>query len=186
MKLTLRKANAIQHSIKEETKAIKLDSDAILNEFEPVTDQINNVRDQFFDNLDRHTKLTDALYEIRKKVASVNADSGINDLLAKVANLEKTISVNATLVARGVQTSSAVIEGKLKKNADTKDEYGYRNAAVVTSIFTEAEVEGFRQIVALSKREKQKIQDQLLELNVRSEIELDASTAEFLVKEGIL
>ena len=57
---------------------------------------------------------------------------------------------------------------------------------MTTSIFSEAEVETFRREAAEGKRQKQKLQDALLELNVQTEIELEEGTALFLEKADIL
>lgn len=187
MKLTLRKANAVQAAINEAIKASELNYSVTLNEFEDVTEQIETARSRFFTPFDTRKKLVDALYEIRRKVATANADAGINDMLSGVARAEKIISFNTMLASKGTQTALRVLDGQVKKNAEAKDEgYGYSRRDVVTSIFTEAEIEGFRRIAADYKREKQRLQDQLLELNVQTEIELDKETAVFLETVDIL
>ena len=48
MKLTLRKANAIQAAINEAIKGLDLNYTVTLNEFEDVKDQIQAVRDRFW------------------------------------------------------------------------------------------------------------------------------------------
>lgn len=187
MKLTLRKANAIQASINEALKAINLETQVTLNEFENVTDQINKARDSFFANSETRDKLVTALYEIRAKVARANADSGVNDMLANLAYSEKVISSNNVLASAGVQTSMRVLNGQVKKNAEAKDDmYGYNRNSTATSIFTDAEVKGFKRIAADYKRTKRKLQDELLSLNIQTEIELSETTALLLTKENIL
>ena len=187
MKLTLRKANALQAAINEMVKGLDLSTTVTLNEFEEVQDQIDAVRNRFFTHNATRTKLVSALYEIRRKVAVANAEAGINDMLADVAALEKQIGYNNQLASKGAQTAMRVLNGQVKKNAEAKDEgFGYSRRDVVTSIFTEEEVEDFRRSAANAKREKQRLQDQLLELNVQTEIELDEETARFLEKADIL
>jgi len=187
MKLTLRKANAIQAAINEMIKGLDLGTSVTLNEFEDVEEQIQAVRDRFWTHASTRTKLVMALYEIRKKVAQANSESGINDLLTDVAYLEKQISYNAILTSKGAQTALRVLNGQVQKNANAKDDgFGYRRNEVTTSIFTEEEVENFRRTAADLKREKQNVQDTLLELNVQTEIELDEETARFLQKADIL
>lgn len=187
MKLTLRKANAVQASINEALKAINIETNVTLNEFEDVAEQINVVVDRFFANTKTRDALVTALYEIRAKVARANADAGINDMLANVAYSEKVIGYNNVLVSAGAQTSMRVLNGQVKKNAEAKDEgYGYSRRDVSTSIFTEAQVEGFKRTVADYKRTKRKLQDELLALNIQTEIELSEETALLLTKENIL
>ena len=187
MKLTLRKANAVQHSINEMIKSLDLNTTVTLNEFVDVKDQIQVVRDRFWSHAATRNKLMLSLYEIRQKVANANAAAGINDMLAEVAHLEKQIGHNTALASKGAQTALIVLNGQIKKQADTKeDAYGYHRNAVVTSIFSEDEVETFRREAAEGKRQKQKLQDHLLELNVQTEIELEEGTALFLEKADIL
>jgi hypothetical protein len=187
MKLTLRKANAIQAAINEMIKGLDLNTTVTLNEFEEVQDQIQVVCDRFWTYSATRNKLILALYEIRKKVAQANAEAGINDMLTDVAYFEKQISYNTMLAGKGAQTTLRVLNGQVQKNANAKDDgFGYRHNAVTTSIFTEEEIEEFRRTAADLKREKQSVQDTLLELNVQTEIELDEETARFLQKADIL
>jgi hypothetical protein len=187
MKLTLRKANAIQVAINEMIKGLDLSTSVTLNEFEEVQEQIDAVRNRFWTHAATRNKLTMALYEIRAKVARANAESGINDHLANVAYLEKQISHNTMLASKGAQTALRVLNGQVKKLSEIKEDgYGYSRRDVVTSIFTEEEVEDFKRTAADFKREKQRIQDLLLELNVQTEIQLDEETARFLEKADIL
>lgn len=187
MKLTLRKANAVQHSINEMIKSLDLNTTVALNEFVDVKDQIQAVRDRFWTHAATRNKLMLSLYEIRQKVANANAAASINDMLAEVAHLEKQIGHNTMLAGKGAQTALVVLNGQLKKQADVKeDAFAYGRRDVTTSIFSEAEVETFRREAADGKRQKQKLQDALLELNVQTEIELEEGTALFLEKADIL
>jgi hypothetical protein len=187
MKLTLRKANTIQHSINEKLKSLELTTTVALNEFEETSPQIEAVRQTFFKNYFSRNKLTLALFEIRQKVANANASSGINDLLTKVALLEKQQAFLTMLSGKGSQVSLRVLNGQLKRNAEMKGEsYSYHRNEVTTPIFTDEEIEQFRREAAEFKRQKQKIQDNLLELNVRTEIELETDTADFLKSHDIV
>ena len=187
MKISLRKANAVQEAINEAVKALDLGTRVELNEFEEVEDQIQTARDRFWKNTTIRNSLVKALYEIRASVAQANAAAGINDMLANVAYLDKQISFNNSLAREGAQTALRVLNGQVKKNAESKDDaYRYGLREVSTSIFTEEEVEIFRKNVANFKREKQRLQDRLLELNVQTEIALTETTAEFLKSVDIL
>jgi len=57
---------------------------------------------------------------------------------------------------------------------------------VTSSVFDRTDLEGFRRAVAAAKKQKQKIQDELLEANVRNEVELSAATVAVLTTEGLL
>lgn len=188
MNITLRKANAVQLSINEMIKGLTFDTSVQLNEFEDATAQITAVRDTFDTHRATRTKLVGALYEIRKAVAVANADAGINDMLAEVAQLEKEIQFYNTFATKTPRLSDAVIAGKMEKIKTTKSEDRYygRGDTVDTGIFTKEEVEDFKRTVADFKRQKQKLQDTLLEINVQTEIQLDEETARFLERADIL
>ena len=187
MKLTLRKANAIQAAINETIKGLDLSTSVTLNEFQSVEDQIQTVRDRFWQNAETRNKLTMALYEIRAKVAQANAASGINDHLANVAYLEKQISHNTMLAGKGVQTALTVLNGQVQKLSEVKEDgYGYSRRDVTTSIFKDHEIQDFKHDASKFKREKQRVQDLLLELNVRTEIDLTEGITQTLKEVGIL
>lgn len=186
MNITLRKANAVQNSINEMIKGLSFDTSVRINEFEDHNEQINAVRDVFNTHLATRTKLVGALYEIRKAVATANAEAGINDMLAEVAMLEKEIQFANTFATQQARLSDAVIAGKIDKIKNSEDRYSYMSSDVTTTIFTKAEVEEYKRTVADLKRQKQRLQDVLLELNVQTEITLDEETANFLERADIL
>lgn len=186
MNITLRKANAVQNSINEMIKSLAFATSVRINEFEDHNEQINAVRDVFDVHSATRAKLVGALYEIRKAVAVANADAGINDMLAEVAMLEKEIQFNNTFATLQPRLSDAVITGKVAKLKEAKEDRFYGRDDVSTTIFTKEEVEGYKRTVADLKRQKQKLQDVLLELNVQTEIELDEETARFLERADII
>lgn len=186
MKLTLRKANTVQTAINEAIKGLDLSTSVTLNEFEGVQEQIDAVRGRFWKAAETRTGLVMALYEIRAKVAQANAASGINDHLARIAYLDKQISHNTMLAGKGPQTSLRVLNGQVGKDAEAKSDVYYGRQATTTSIFTEQEIESFKHAAADYKREKQRLQDVLLELNVQTKIELNEETVGFLEKADIL
>ena len=188
MKITLRKANAVQLAINEALKGLDFPHSVQLNEYEAYTAQIAAVRSRFETSTATRAKLIGALYEIRRAVARANAEQGINDMLAEVAMFEKQIQHFNTFATKSARLSDKVIEGKLEKVRGIKEEsrlYG-RYDTIDTSIFFESEIDDFKKTVADLKRQKQKLQDTLLELNVQTEIEVGDETANFLVRADIL
>jgi len=187
MKINLRKANAIQVAINETVKGLEFNASASINEFQDADKEILAASSKFSRNLVRRVSLLDALYEIRKAVASANDSAGIDGRLADVARLEKDLQFYSTYAKASVIADSAVIAGKLEKIRNRKeDAYSFRGETVDTSIFNEKVLESFKNIVASSKKQKQKLQDELLELNVRTEIEFSDATVATLINENIL
>lgn len=187
MKINLRKANAIQVAINETIKSLEFNDTASINEFQDAANEISAASAKFSSNLVRRVDLLNALYEIRKAVASANNGAGINSRLADVARLEKDIQFFSTYAKASATTDDAVIKGKLEKIRNYKEQsYTFRSETVDTSIFAEAQVESFKGIVSAAKKQKQKLQDELLALNVRTEIEFSDATVTTLTNENIL
>ena len=60
------------------------------------------------------------------------------------------------------------------------------NDTVDTGVFTVDQIEGYKADMRSLKKEKQSINDRVLELNVRTEIELDADTVALLQAEQLV
>jgi|688.fasta_scaffold157485_1 hypothetical protein len=187
MQVTLRKANALQASINEALKGLEFTDTVSINEFQKVGEAFDTASTKFIANVARRLDLTTALYEIRKAVGSANYTASIDSRLAEVARLEKDIQFFTKYASAKVRESDLVLNGKLDKIRNRKeDSYYGRNEEVSTSIFTSQEIDNFKNVLAVSKKQKQKLQDELLELNVRTEITLSEQTVATLTKENIL
>lgn len=186
MKITLRKANALQLAIGEAVKNIDIVTDAKINEFQNGEAEIARIAAEFRVSLARRTQLVDAMYAIRKAVSTANAGAGVDVKLADVAMLEKQVQFYNGLAGKKARDEAAVVEGKLKRLTEVEAKsriYGYGDT-VDTSVLTAEDIKGFRTAAATAKKAKQKLQDELLEINVRTEIEV--SNVDFLTAEGLL
>jgi hypothetical protein len=190
MKINLRKANALQLSVQDAIKSIKFDTEVKINEFQVAEDVIAKAREDFAAKQDRHRNLLNSLYDIRKAVSQANAAQGVDLKLADVALMDKKIQYLAELAGKTVRDSVEVVAGKMDKLRNRKEStsslyYGH-DATVDTSIFTAEDIAGFRTAVSLGKKAKQKLQDELLDINVRTEIVLADDVAAMLTAEGLL
>ena len=188
MKITLRKANALQLAISEAVKNISVETDVKINEFQSGEAEIARVAAEFRVNLERRTQLMDAMYAIRKAVSTANASAGVDVKLADVALLEKQVQFFNGLASKKVREDAVVVGGQLNKLRESKDDsrrsiYGY-TSTVDTSVLTAEDIKSFRTAAANAKKAKQKLQDELLEINVRTEIEV--ADVDFLTAEGLL
>ena len=187
MNITLRKANQIQLAINENLKSIEFKTSVEINEFQNAGEVISAVENEFAKNLARRDSLLAALYEIRKQVSRGNHIAEINDKLADVALLDKQIQFFSDLSNKKARENDSVIEGKLNKIRNRSEERSlYGRDIVDTSIFDKDELDGFRTLVANCKKQKQILQDQILEMNVRTELPLSESTVKTLQVEGII
>ena len=190
MNITLRKANALQVGINDTLKGIDFESTVKINEFQDAEHEIARVSDTIKTNVMRRDALMTTLYEIRKSVSGANTQVGIDGRLADVAHVEKEIQFYNGLASKTVRESEKVVAGKLDKIRNGKEDtrrsiYGYSDT-VDTSVFTKEDLDTFRKLVAKSKKDKQKLQDEILELNVQTLITVSAQAEAVLQKEGLL
>jgi hypothetical protein len=190
MNISLRKANALQNSINDTVKGLQFETTVKINEFQEAEQEISKVAGTLCDNLTRRDALVEALYEIRKSVSGANTEVRIDTRLADVAHLEKQIQFYNGLASKTVRESAKVVAGRLDKIRNDKSEnrrsiYGY-NDTVDTSVLTREDLDGFRRRVATAKKQKQKLQDEILELNVQTTIQLSDKTEAVLQAEGLL
>jgi hypothetical protein len=191
MNISLRKANAIQAGINDVIKSIKIDVTIELNEFQNAEVELKKANDTLFINDARRQKLLISLYNIRGLVGAANANSGIDLNLAKAAFIDKRIAQLDGLANQSVMTDFAVINGKLDKIKNDKSEtarsriYGYTDT-VSTSVLTQEQVTQIKTEILNLKKQKQKINDEVLELNIKTEIPLTDEVVATLQAEGLI
>ena len=192
MKITLRKASALQTAIQEAVKNIEVTVKVELNEFENAEVALTNANAKLVNSDQRRTALTKVLYVVRAQVGTANAECGINERLAKAAYVDKRIGQLTALVSsEAVQDNMLVINGKVEKLKADKGEnsrrslYGYSDT-VSTGVLTQAQVDAFKAEQLALKKDKQKLNDEVLELNVRTEIALSDETVAVLTSEGLV
>lgn len=188
MKLSLRKANALQNAVQEHIKDIDIKTSISLNEFQEAPTTMLTARAEVLSNDVRRSELTRAIYEIRKLVGRANVESGVADLLTDAALIDKRLGHLKGLTECKVADDINVVVGKLAKlkEQDTKSRvYGY-NDSVETGVLDAQQIEMFKSHMRDLKKEKQQLNDKVLELNVRTEITLDDKTVALLQKEQLI
>jgi hypothetical protein len=188
MKITLRKANALQNTIQDHIKTIEVKTSVSLNEFQMPGVELSVARSTLIANDVTRAKLTKALYRIRASVGRANTEAGVADLLTEAAYIDKRLGHLKGLTESKAVEADAVLDGKLQKLRDTESKsriYGYGDT-VETGVLTAEQIEGYKADMRDLKKEKQRINDKVLELNVRTEIELDADTVELLQAEQLV
>jgi hypothetical protein len=191
MNISLRKANALQNSINDTVKGLQFETTVKINEFQEAEQEIVKAASALCENLTRRDALVDTLYEIRKSVSGANTQVGIDSRLADVAHLEKQIQFYNGLAGNKVRESEKVVAGRLDKIRNDKSEssrrsiYGYSDT-VDTSVLLKEDLDAFRKTVAKAKKAKQKLQDEILELNVQTVIQLSDKAVTMLQAEGLI
>lgn len=171
--ITLRKANAIQQSILDMIRGIPLESNVAINEFEQPEQKLEETRVKLNASISAVTELYQALYGIRLLVGEANAKVGIDNLLTNIAHTEKTIQLNSQIGNFPAQTNLDVVKGKLEKIKTTESTSMYsRSNDVITGVLADTVVNQYKLSVNALKKAKQQMQDKVLELNIKTEIEL--------------
>jgi uncharacterized protein YdcH (DUF465 family) len=189
MNISLRKANTIQNSINETIRGIDITTTIEINEFQDVAQMLQEANSTLFANDSRRQKLLLALYNIRGLVGTANVQSGIDTKLATAAFIEKRISQLTELSQVKPVTDIAVLNGKLEKIRNRKEDsrsiYG-RDETVSTSVVGEEQSKQIKAEINNLKKQKQKLNDEILELNIKTEIPLSDDVTSTLQSEGIL
>ena len=190
MNISLRKANALQNAINETIRSIEIKTTVDLNEFQDPVAELHRANAELFANDSRRQKLLIALYNIRGLVAVANANCGIDQELTTAAFLDKRVAQLEEIGRTSPVGELAVINGKLDKIRNRKEEsrsslYGYTDT-VSTGVISQEQQDQIKSEVKKLKKEKQKINDKVLELNIKTEVPLTDEIVETLTNEGLL
>lgn len=186
MKLSLRKANALQVLIQEgiDERFVGI---ATINKFEDPSSVIEAAGKELILTIGKKFDLIDVLFSIRKKVGKAGADAGIADLLTDLALNEKQSAffkqlASTTQFAVPVEQVQSALE-ELRKDTTQS---GYRRESISVGLLNKETVDKYKSAINKLRKQKQDISDKLLHLNVSTEIELDATEVQVLKQYEIL
>lgn len=191
MKISLRKASALQESINQKLREVVLVSRVSINEFENPRTVVIASRKQLFENVAKQEALNKAFYAIRKALGKANVAVGISDNLADLAMIDKNIA-NLTMLAdkTNLQENWTVIDGRLAKmKTATVDQSAYayqQRQEVVSGLLEEDEVTDYKTQIDLLRKQKVKLNDEILEKNIKNEITLHEDVVHVLTENNIL
>jgi len=189
MNISLRKANAVQTSIKELLHNIEIKLTVEINEFEDPAQVLQEANDRLFANDARRQELLLAYYNIRGLVGAANASSGVDIALTKSAFLDKRIVQLNSIADIQPMKSLDVIRGqveKLKTVPETTRSIYSRESTVMTSVVVQDQIDQARKEIQNLRKQKQKLNDEILELNIKTEVPLSEDVVKTLTDEGIL
>lgn len=192
MQINLRKANAVQAEIKKAISGVKVEMNVSVDEFTPdYKSVIVTAQESLVKAITRKRELTKALFEIRSKVGAANAMAGINEVLTQVELIDAQLAVVTPLANGTIGKEFAEIEARIEKakaspQADSLRASMYGINKVETSAVTPTLIADAKLLAKSFKRDKQEVQDKLLQLNVNTLISLSDDTVSLLQEEGIL
>jgi len=175
MKLTLRKANALQLLINEQISATSISTQVSVTKYDDPIAAVIHAGDVFQVSLLKKKNLLSVLYSIREKVAEQGHWAGIPKILSEVAHIDKLTDVLKPLAAT---SSFAPAESVLlEAHADLKKEvpqssYSQRAGAFTTGAIPQNWIPAFLKELSDLRKRKQSLSDQLLEKNIQHHIDL--------------
>jgi hypothetical protein len=186
MNINLRKANAIQHSIMEAIKETEITTTVSISEHEEPEAVLERANKSLLENDRKQALLLTVMYNIRGLVAQANHESGISLILTKSALAEKRIQQLESLTRPSVKVVNLdVIKGRLEKIKTRKEDH-YGRDTVDSGVVSEANFASFKKELLDLKKQKRKYADDVLELNVKTEIPLSEDAVKILTESGIL
>jgi len=176
MQVTLRKAHLLAQALIEAAHQIKAKSSERLSIYDGNAEQtLSKLSVEFEQNITVARDLITSAYSIRRALAAANARTGVDDLLVEreVCNAhEKLISA---AVGSGLRMSKAQLNGEMAALLKGL-ENGYGNNYVTTSALTEEFKAKLAEDFQAIRRQKTRISDRLMEINMQNKIEIDSAT----------
>lgn len=186
MKISLRKANALQLEINAYISKQQVSHILEVNEFETnIEESINKLSSEFMNDYNNKLKLFDVICEIRNKIGQANAESGINSLLTELASITNKIKISTVSIDKRSSYSLENVKKRFEKLIETSKAGGYSHAFIVEVLDAE-DNDSLKKNITKLKKSKQKIQDSLLELNIRTEINLSDESVEILQEHDLI
>lgn len=192
MQINLRKANAIQAEVRRAISQVVAKDNVTVTEFTAdVEGVISKAALEFRQAVEKKEALNKALFQIRAAVGRANVESGINDTLADIQLLDariavKTAFVNAPLRKEISEINARIVKMKQAPSNDRSVLYGDRYNNVDTGVVSESDVNAVKAELKMLKRDRQGLNDKLLQLNVNTLIQLTDATKLTLQEEGLI
>jgi hypothetical protein len=196
MEVSLRRAAAIQAEIGKMIGQQNVLTQTIsLDVYTPDIERA--YADQFVASQQRFIQRVDlckVLFEIRQNIGEVNSTIGVNDILAEIACLDSlitlynsvAISVTYDVTKDDLQARAARHRERLQTSNLSASSFGFVDEFLSVSSVSPQESEAARATVIELRRERQKLQDQLLALNTNNHITLGQKAQRVLGEVGII
>ena len=195
MKINLRKSAAVQNELRkmlnEKIERTTEEAQATYKEFDigNVVGIYNKKAEEWAKTASGFGELKQVYFSIRQKTSEKNASCGVNDTLTNMAELvmQERMLLAQLSVKEGLEPQEIEYRLTRARNLADKTTTGYGDENVVTSsVFTKEMLKDIERILKIVKRDKQVLSDCLLDLNVKTEIELSEAEEKFLVDQGLI
>lgn len=190
MKINLRKANALQLAINTAINEKPVKFTVSIGRFDDPKKKWIEANVEMNRLLDRKGDLYLALYAIREAIAMASVNAGVSAKLAEMAHADKAIESYKTMA--NITDFSPADDTLLKQWQDLVVEensptsYVRRRDAIEVSLVSKVLVDEWSATLADARIEKQRLSDEILELNVKTEIEISSDYVEMLKANKLL
>lgn len=189
MKISLRKAHALQSEIESVISGLVMNSDAIIDQFsDNIADTLKKAKIEFLEKFYERNTLTVTLYTIRSLVSDASNAVRINEYLSKVAATDRLIQYYHSLsLSKPNDFTAEKLADKLAYLVEkSKTMSSYVPTDIRVNVFDKEQIDGFKIHLSELKKQKREYQDTLLELNMSTQIELSNEIVEVLKKYRLL
>lgn len=185
MKINLRKASVIDAHIREELSRLNNRPHKVkVNLYDPdIASQVDMYGQEFATESELYERLLEARQELRAKVAQRNVEVGVHALLAEDACLE--LKERRLKGFQGL-TSRLSEEGihRLAERTLSGEHYSGEEMASL-DFLTAGELQGLKDKLSEVARRRRRLKDEMIALNVQSELTLSDRTMKVLSEVGL-
>jgi|TARA_B110000259_G_scaffold8789_1_gene9682 hypothetical protein len=181
--ITLRKAKDLRDSLWTAINDMTFVTQFEMTEFQMPVNAVAQVEETFAKNLINRDALLLAMYELEKHIEKGYMMSEIGNMMSDIDLLKIQIEFFEQLISRPVMDDMTTITGKLDKiRKSTTADF----STVTVNVLTKEDITGFTSVIAQSKRSKQHLEDQILEMSLRTELEVSEQAINTLKENGII
>ena len=194
MQINLRKASALQSYIQSLIRSTGVDTRASFEDRENVAEEMTEAISEWRTNLERKTDLINVLFGIREKVGVANAECGLNTKLTEFRRVSEQKDLIEEVVdgRRGRMLTIEQVIDKLTKMEERLENakeaiFGRsRDIEVYTELLNKEDLDSYRKEIRSLKKLQRSINEEVLELNIRTHIVLSEAEVQVLRDEDLV
>jgi hypothetical protein len=175
MKLNLRKARKLEQAITKAIESLMAHPTCDVRVMASEQDRLSFLkekRESFLANRTLRCDLVKARFEIRKMIGQCNQDAGLSNLMCKREELQdllKIVSLETTVLDLAHLSDQVTAKKVVLEKGESRYDSG---VTVATSVLTEDDCNEIKKQTSGLKREIEKLEDELSQLNLGAKITL--------------
>jgi len=189
MKLNLRKAAAVQNSIRAaiSERQVRITGELTMDLWSVNDEMLALARGDQLRHLEEVERLESTLANIREQVGAANSKCGVNKLLSEQAMVAAQIARFGRLVNCAVVPSSAHLAERAKAISAANEKSAYRvTESFSVGVFSLNDIERFKNKLVALRRRQTAIGEELITANITTEITIRDQDWTWLESLGIV